>query len=138
MQRMLARAAAILFLLSLLTGGLVSSAMRGALPLDAGEILAAHLDGLMGCFLLLGVAWTLPMLRYGEAGRGRLAWAFIVPCYGNWAITALKSWLRVAGLGWTGEARNDAVFLLLAGCVVLPFLAAGAGWIAGLGGESHG
>jgi len=101
-------------------------------------VLAAHLGGLMGCFLLLGAAWTFPLLRYAERGRRRLGAAFIVACYGNWAITLLKAFLGVAGVARTGEAKNDLVFALLTVFVVLPFLGAGAAWLAGFGGEAHG
>ena len=131
------RSAAGLFLLSLLTGLLLASAMTGAVPADARTVVAAHLGGLMGCFLLLGVAWTIPLLRYGERGRRRLAWAFVVGCYANWALTLLKAFLRVSGVSWTGEAANDAVFVLLTFLVVLPFLGGGAAWLAGLSGDSR-
>jgi hydroxylaminobenzene mutase len=137
MQRTLAKAAAWLFLLALLTGTLVPGAMSGNLSFDAPALLAAHLSGLMGCFLLLGVAWTLPMLRYGDAGRRRLGWAFIVANYGNWAITAAKARLHVRGLERTGPRANDAVFLLLMVFVVVPSLAAGVAWVAGFYGQAH-
>ncbi|HXT02207.1 MAG TPA: hypothetical protein VN915_16155 [Elusimicrobiota bacterium] len=127
----MARAAAALFFASLLTGLLLAAAMTGAAPADRNAVSAAHLGALMGCFLLLGVAWTFPFLRYGERGLRRLGWAFIVGCYGNWAITVLKSFLHVAGVARTGEPANDAVFLLLTVFVVLPFLGGGAAWLAG-------
>jgi len=138
MQRTMASAAAGLFFLSLLTGGLLAAAMTGSVSADARSVLAAHLGGLMGCFLLLGVAWTLPLLCYAEAGRRRLCWAFVVGCYANWAVTLLKARLRVSGLAWTGDGANDLVFVLLMLLVVLPFLGAGAAWIAGLGGKARG
>jgi hydroxylaminobenzene mutase len=137
MQRTLGRAAAWLFLLSLLTGGLLPSAANGSLPLDAHSVLAAHLSGLMGCFLLLGVASSLPLLRYGESGRRRLGWTFIVANYGNWALTLAKAGLRVSGLARTGAPANDAIFFLLLLFVVAPSLAAAVGWIAGYSGEAH-
>jgi hydroxylaminobenzene mutase len=137
MQKTLGRAAAWLFLLALLTGGLVPGAMNGTLPFEGHTILASHLSGLMGCFLLLGVAWTLPLLRYGPDGQRRLGWAFIVANYGNWAITAAKARLHVSGLGWTGNAANDAVFLLLTVIVVIPSLGAAIAWISGFYGPSR-
>jgi hydroxylaminobenzene mutase len=136
MQRTLGRAAAWLFLLALLTGGLIPGSLNGTLPFDAHTLLASHLSGLLGCFLLLGVAWSLPLLRYGERGRRRLGWAFIVANYGNWAITALKARLHVAGLGWIGHPANDAIFVLLTVFVVVPSLAAGMAWIAGFHGQA--
>lgn len=131
MQRTLALAGAWLLLLALLTGGLLAAAMTGSFSADPHAVLAAHLNALLGCFLLLGVAWSLPLLSYAAAGQRRLGWAFIVANYGNWAVTLLKARLRVSGIALTGERRNDAVFVLLLLFVVLPSLGAAAAWIAG-------
>jgi (hydroxyamino)benzene mutase len=136
-RKTLARAAAWLFLLALLTGGLIPSCLNGSLPFDPQTLLASHLSALMGCFLLLGVASTLPLLRYGPRGQRRLGWAFIVANYGNWSITILKARLHVHGLAWTGDAANDTIFALLTVFVVAPSLAAGLAWIYGLYGSAH-
>ncbi len=129
--RLMAHAAAWLTLLGLLTGGYVSAAMTGKVPADAHMALASHLNALMGAFLLLGVAWTLPMLRYGAVGQRRLAWAFVVANFANWGVTAVKAWLRVSGVDATGEPVNDAVFGVLTLTVVLPALGAAAAWVYG-------
>ena len=129
--RLMAHAAAWLLLLGLLTGGYVAAAMTGKVPASPQAALASHLNALLGTFLLLGVAWTLPMLRYGATGQHRIAWAFIVSNYANWAVTAVKAWLHVAGVDATGEARNDAIFAALTLTVVLPSLAAAVGWVYG-------
>ncbi len=129
--RLMAHAAAWLTLLGLLTGGYVSAAMTGKVPADPHIALASHLNALMGAFLLLGVAWTLPMLRYGARGQHRLAWAFIVANFANWSVTAVKAWLRVSAVDATGEPVNDAVFGVLTLSVVLPALGAAAAWVYG-------
>lgn len=129
--RLMAHAAAWLTLLGLLTGGYVSAAMTGKVPADPHMALASHLNALMGAFLLLGVAWTLPMLRYGAKGQHRLAWAFIVANFANWGVTAVKAWLRVSAVDATGEPVNDAVFGVLTLSVVLPALGAAAAWVYG-------
>jgi hydroxylaminobenzene mutase len=129
--RLMAHAAAWLTLLGLLTGGYVSAAMTGKVPADAHMALASHLNALMGAFLLLGVAWTLPMLRYGPRGQHRLAWTFIVANFANWSVTAVKAWLRVSAVDATGEPVNDAVFGVLTLGVVLPALGAAAAWVYG-------
>lgn len=129
--RLLGGAAALLLFLGLLTGGYAAFAMTGQLPADPHAALAAHLNGLLGAFLLLGVAWSVPLLGYGDAGLRRLAWLFIVPSYANWLVTAVKAWLHVAGLGRTGEPANDAVFVVLNLTVVLPSLVAAAAWFEG-------
>ncbi len=129
--RRMAHAAAWLMLLGLLTGVYVSSAMTGKVPADPHMALAAHLNALMGCFFLLGVAWTLPMLHYGPVGQQRLAWVVIVANYANWAVTCVKAWLRVAGVDFIGEPANDAIFVTLTATVVLPALGAAGAWVYG-------
>ncbi|WP_239576964.1 hypothetical protein [Archangium primigenium] len=129
--RLMAHAAAWLLLVGLLTGGYVAAAMTGKVPAEPRGALASHLNALMGTFLLLGVAWSLPMLRYGPRGQTRLAWAFIGANFANWAVTAVKAWLHVAGVDATGEPVNDAVFGVLTLSVVLPSLGAAAAWVYG-------
>lgn len=130
-QRRLAAAAAILLALGLLTGGLVGLAMTGDVHADPGSALAAHLNALLGSFWMLGVAWTLPMLSYGEAGRRVLTWLVIVPNYANWAVTAVKSLLFVKAVGLDGTPTNDTVFVILNAFVVLPSLIAAGAWAWG-------
>lgn len=129
--RLMAHAAAWLMLLGLLTGGYVSSAMTGKIPADPHMALAAHLNALMGTFFLLGVAWTLPMLRYGPVGQQRLAWLVIVANFANWVVTGVKAMLHVKGVDFIGESANDAIFLTLTATVVLPALAAAGAWVYG-------
>src|SRR5690242_5606920 len=105
--RVLARGAAWLVVLGLATGGLVAAAMTGKADADAHAMLASHLNALMGAFLMLGVAWTMPMLRYGSIGRRRIAWALVVANFANWAITLVKAFLLVSGVDYTGHGRND-------------------------------
>lgn len=131
LQHRMAVAAAWLIFLGLATGGYAGLAMTGKLPADGHAALAAHLNALMGGFWILGVAWTLPMLKYGEVGLTRLAWAVIAPNYANWLITSVKAALKVPGLDFTGEAANDAVFVALNVAVVLPALAAAFFWARG-------
>jgi (hydroxyamino)benzene mutase len=129
--RLLAHASAWLVLLGLLTGAYVGAAMTGKVPADGHMALASHLNALMGGFLMLGVAWTLPMLRYGATGQRRLAWAFILANFANWFVTGVKAWLRVSGIDAIGEPVNDAVFGVLTLTVVLPSLGAAVAWVYG-------
>jgi (hydroxyamino)benzene mutase len=131
-QTLLARAGAILILLGLLTGGYVSAAMTGALPVDAGAALASHLNAILGGFWIFAVAWSVPRLGYGPAGARRLAWLVIVPNFANWFVTAMKAWWNVKGIAAIGEMKNDAIFGLLIALVVIPSLAAAGAWVWGL------
>jgi (hydroxyamino)benzene mutase len=129
--RLLAKSAAWLILLGLLTGGLVAAAETGQLPADAHAAIASHLNALLGGLWMLAVAWTMPMLRYGRRGQKRLAWALIAANFGNWLITAVKAFFHVAGVSPGGSAANDAIFAALTFVVVLPALAAAAAWAFG-------
>lgn len=128
LARRLARAAARLVLLALMTGLLVGAAMTHRIDADVHALLASHLNALLGAGWMIGVAWSLPLLRLGPAGAARLVGLVTVANYANWLVTAAKAFLRVSGVDATGDARNDAVFGLLTVLVVLPSLAAAAAW----------
>ena len=129
--RQLGLAGAVLLLLGLLTGGYVASAMTGKVDADSHAALASHLNAVLGAFWIIGVAWSLPMLRYGPAGQQRLAWAVIVPNYANWIITAIKASLKVSGVDFSGSPSNMAIFIALTLAVVLPSLGAAGAWVYG-------
>jgi hydroxylaminobenzene mutase len=131
-KRFLALSAAGLFLISLLTGLYAGGAMTGVFKVNPSTALAAHLGALMGTFLIAAYGWTLPMLRYGDTGRHRLALVFVLTSYANWAITATKAALNVNGLEFSGDAANRGVFVVLQVAVVIPTMVAAVAWVAGL------
>jgi hydroxylaminobenzene mutase len=131
LARRLGAASAGLILLGLVTGFLVAGAMTGTLGADPHAMLASHLNALMGAFWMLGIAWSLPLL---ELSAGELTWLVrlaVVANYANWGVTAVKSFLRVAGLEANGHLANDAVFVLLTTLVVVPALGAAGLWLRG-------
>lgn len=130
--RLLARAAACLVLASLLTGFLIAAAMIGWISAQTSNLVGAHLSSFMGALLLLGFGWSLPLLHYGEVGKQRIAWGFIVTFFGNWLLTTTKAFLHVKGVYWTADAANNVIFSLLTLFVVLPSLAATVAWFLGL------
>jgi len=129
--RLLALASAWLVLLGFLTGIYVAQAMTGKIPADPRVALAAHLNALLGAFLMLGVASTLRFLRYGPVGQRRLAWAFIASNFANWIVTSVKAWWHVAGVDMTADPRNNLIFAVLSATVVLPSLVGAAAWVYG-------
>ncbi len=131
-QRLCARAGAVLVFVAFLTGIFVSAAMTGKVPADVHGALASHLNALIGGVLVLGVGWSMPFVRFDVVGKRRIAWLFIASNFANWIITAVKAFLHVAGVAPTGQAANDAVFVALTLFVVLPSFAASVGWIVGL------
>src|SRR5450755_3943440 len=80
--------AAVLMAIGLLTGIFVAAAMVGKANADPHAALASHLNALLGCFWMVAVAYSMPMLRYGEQGQRRLVWLTTLPNYANWIITA--------------------------------------------------
>ena len=133
--RDLTRNAAVLMAIGLLTGVFVSAAMTGKVDADPRAALASHLNAMLGCFWMIGVAYSMPMLRYGEVGLNRLVWLATLPNFSNWLVTGVKSFLRVPGVDYVGEGKNDLVFGLLTALVVLPSFAAVGAWVYGFFGK---
>jgi len=132
-QRTLARSAAWLCLLSMLVG--IPLAMADQAGLDRAELVGAHRNALMGVFWMVAVAWSMPLLRYGPAGQGRLTWLLILANWANALVPMARAWLHVDGRHFTGETANDALFLLLTLTVRLPSLVAAIGWVDGFRGQ---
>lgn len=132
LQQSLARSGAALMVASLLVGGLAALSMSGALPFDGRMMLGAHVTGVTGVFFVFAVAWTLPMLSFGETGRARLGWTVAGACWANLLVGTGKVAFKAHGVGLTGELANDVVFVLLNVLVVVPTLAATVAWVWGL------
>ena len=130
-ERLLAISAAALFLIALVTGIYAGAAMTAKLHVDAHAALASHLNALMGTFLLVSYGWTLPMLRYGDVGKKRIAVLFVASSFANWAVTVAKAALFVSGLEPLGSGPNDTIFVLLQITVVLPGLVGAGAWVWG-------
>jgi hydroxylaminobenzene mutase len=130
-QRLLGLAAACLMLTALLTGFYAAAALTGKIHVDGHNALAAHLTALMGTFLLGTVGWSMPMLKYGEIGKRRLALVLIVSSFAAWGVTAIKAAFFIEGIDVQGKLANDVVFGVLQVLVVLPMLAASVVWILG-------
>jgi hydroxylaminobenzene mutase len=131
-SRLLAKSAAVLYLFAMATGGFAALALSGQIAADGHIALGAHVSAVMGSLILLGVAYTLPMLSYGDSGLKRLAWGFIIANFSNWVISSAKAFPAVHGVGFTGQGANDVVFVLLNIFVVAPSFAASIAWIWGL------
>lgn len=130
--RTLAFSAALLFLLGALTGVPLALAQTGVVDGDAHTVLGAHLNAILGCFLLLGVAFSL---RYAELSEGAQRWLVrltVVSTYANWLVTLVKAFLHVKGVSFNGDAANDSVAVALNVLVVFPTLAGAALWCWGL------
>ena len=127
-QGLLAKAAAVLMLLAMLTGILVASAMTGQLAANPHSMLASHVNAITGACWLGVLGWTLPWVRLGPVGLRRLAILTMLPCYANWAVTLYKAFLGVVGVGLSKDPDNNLIFGLLGALVVGPAIAATATW----------
>jgi hydroxylaminobenzene mutase len=138
LRHRLAQAGAWLFAIGLLTGFWAAMALTDRVALRVPRLaLAAHLNGLLGGLWLIAVASTLDRMRYGIAGRRRLAVAAALPAWANWLLTVIASVLGVRGLELTADTANNVVALLLQVFVVWPALGAALTWAWGFGGPRH-
>ena len=134
LPRRLAQAGAWLFAAGMITGLWAAAVLTGRIAVPIPRLaLAAHLNGILGGLWLIAVAWTVPLLRYGDRGLGRFAALVAVAAWANWLITLAASVLGVRGLEYTGNGANDAVALLLQVFVVLPSLIGAVAWAWGFG-----
>lgn len=127
----LLRSGAILLFGGMVTGLLVAAAMTGKIGADSRMVLGAHLNAILGSFIIFGFAVSLPYLKYDEKKLTRIALALIVSNYANWLVTIIKAFLHVHGIDATGQGSNDAVFGLLTVFVVLPSLVGIFYWVIG-------
>ena len=138
LQRKTAAAAAILMVIAFLGGVLLGAAQTKKIDADVGAVVAAHLNALLGSLWLGVLAFTLPMLRYGDVGKRRLVLATALPAYANWLVTTVKAFFHVAGVEPTGDSANDIVFGTLTALVVIPSFVAAIAWAYGLLGPRDG
>jgi hydroxylaminobenzene mutase len=132
LRRRTAASGAVLFAIGMLTGLWSGIALAGKVKVGIPHLaLAAHLNGLLGGLWLIALAFTLPMLSYGEKGKRRLVLAISVPAYANWFVTLVASFLGVTGLDFTGDHANDGIAVMLHVFVVLPSLVGTGAWAWG-------
>lgn len=130
------RAGAILLFMGMVTGIFVSAAMTGKLPADGKMMLAAHLNAILGAFMLFGYALSVAYLKYEEKKIALIGKLLLVANYANWLITTVKGFVKVHGIDLTGNIANDMVFGALTLFVVLPALVATLLWCLGF--QRHG
>jgi hypothetical protein len=121
-----------LIAVSMLTGFWTAAAITQKFGIGDGKLaLAAHLNALIGGLWLMAVAWTLDYLSYGETSRRRLGWLVTISTWANWLITLIASFLKVNGLDYNNDPKNNAVAFLLQIAVVLPATAGALAWAWG-------
>ncbi|MBX3227691.1 MAG: hypothetical protein KIT84_15150 [Labilithrix sp.] len=132
LQRKVVGRAALLMAIGMFTGIWSGIALAGKVKVDVPHLaLAAHLNALFGCFWLVAIAWTLPMLSYDAKAKERLANGALLPTYGNWLVTLVASFVGERGIEFQGRLGNDVIAALLLAVVVLPALVVSAAWANG-------
>lgn len=130
----IAKSAAILFLLGLLTGIYVTVVATGQLEGDLGASLAAHLNGIIGALIILSLFLIVPTVKYGHTYKRNMILLFILSNYANWLITTIKSFLRVDGIELIEQSlANNLVHIALVVLVVIPSLVGAGMWVFGIG-----
>jgi (hydroxyamino)benzene mutase len=131
-QKRLAAAGALLFLVGSITGLWAAATLTGTVVVGIPRLaLIAHLNALLGGLWLLAVAWSFEFLHYSETGLRRLAIGVAIPAWSNWLVTLFASFLGVTGLIYTGDRANNVIAFLLQTLVVVPTLIACAFWVWG-------
>ena len=133
LERRLIKSAALLLLLALLTGFYISAAAMKLIDADMNMALASHLNGLLGAFWLLGLAYSLRYCHGSEQQLSRVAALIIIANYSNWLITAIKAYVQVSAIAWIeGQWPNNLILVSLTLLVVFPALGGSIGWVLAL------
>ena len=116
--------AAIIFLLSNIAGILVIPSQQDVVTSNTKKILESHLNGLLGCFWLLGIAFTFRWINLGTKS------SFILIASAKVAACALLLLPLISAFN-TGISAIVffPIFILL---VIIPTITSGILWIKGL------
>tara|TARA_Y100000588_G_scaffold369705_1_gene439024 strand:- start:290 stop:694 length:405 start_codon:yes stop_codon:yes gene_type:complete len=127
MQKNICLWAVIIFLLSNIVGVLAIPSQQDLFPSTSKKILESHLNGLLGCFWLLGIAFTFRWINLSAKSAGMLVGnAKIAAC----ALLALP--LISAFNTGVSAIVFFSIFIVL---VVVPTIFSGILWIRGLSGN---
>ena len=132
LRRTLMARGAVLIAVSMVTGIWTAAALTQKFGIGDGKLaLAAHLNALIGGLWLIAVAATLEYLHYGETGQRRIAWLITLTVWANWLVTLIASFLKVNGLDYNSDPKNNLIAVLLQTSVVLPGLVGSIAWAWG-------
>ena len=127
MQKNICLWAVIIFLLSNIVGILAIPSQQDLIPSTSEKILESHLNGLLGCFWLLGIAFTFRWINLSAKSAVMLVGnAKIAAC----ALLALP--LISAFNTGVSAIIFFSIFIVL---VVVPTIISGILWIKGLSGN---
>jgi len=122
-------AATSLFPVGALTGILIPTAVADEHRF--ARLLASHLNAILGCFWLLGLAWTLPRLQLSDGQLKALCLMTMLSAWANWGVTLVKAYMGHAALDWDDGGANGVLWIALVATVVLPTLGAAVLWVLG-------
>ncbi|MEP0987136.1 hypothetical protein [Ekhidna sp.] len=133
-DKVIARSAAVLFLLGLLTGIYVTFVATDQIDGNLGASVAAHLNGIIGALIILSLHLILRIIKFGHLYKVNMIRLFILANYSNWFLTLVKSFLDVDGLEIIQKSlANNVIHIALVMLVVIPSLVGGGMWVFGIG-----
>jgi hydroxylaminobenzene mutase len=124
-------AATSLFLVGAVTGILIPTAVDDPDKEVFARLVASHLNAILGCFWLLGLAWTLPRLQLSGGQVKALCLMTMLSAWANWGVTLAKAYMGHSALDWGAGGGNGALWIALVSTVVLPTLGAALLWALG-------
>jgi hydroxylaminobenzene mutase len=128
----LVRLAAVHGLLTFVTGGYIAAAAGHAVPADVAMAVGTHLNAWFGLFLLLGIAWSLPMVALGDGAKRVIAYLLAFGTLSNVLFGMVKAWWGVHGLVVDDNPYNLAAGIGSNVLVVIPTTIALAVWAWGV------
>lgn len=128
---LLVKSGVILIAIAMLTGILVAFSMTGVVNANPQYTLASHLNALFGGLILIALGLTKPFFSLSSTWFRAAALLLVISSFGNWLLTAIRSFLFVDAIGFNGNAINDFMHLLLVVIVVLPAIIGSLIWVFG-------
>lgn len=126
------KAAAWLLFLSFLSGFYLAAVVTGQVDADAHAAAMAHISGIFGALILFALGWSQSMLQLSSGQQKLQIGSLVVACFGNWAITLLKSAFKVSAIGFNDDPINNFIFCSLFVVVVIPSMMGSGLWVWGL------
>ena len=119
--------AALLFLLSNVCGLVLLFIIGDLISANRSQMFNAHLNGLIGTFWLLGIAFTYKWLQLGAVSKKLLFYSSVTASFALVVLSIIKSIANIA-------STSDSIIVSLAYMltVVIPTFISAALWIIGL------
>ena len=123
---------ALMLWITMIYGLYLVGVMTDLVPGNEDMTLGAHINGLMGAFWLLGMAWSLSFVQLSERLLSIAVWMTLAGAWFNFLLAMIKAVPGVMAIEFTGGTVNDVLFAARVLLVVIPSLVGPALWVWGL------